>query len=53
MILLEVKKVSSGYNKVDIVKDISFTANRGELLCIVDPNGCGKSTLLKTIGKIN
>lgn len=52
MILLELKNVFCGYDKVDIVKDITFKADRGELLCIVGPNGCGKSTLLKAIGKL-
>lgn len=52
MILLEVKNVSCGYDKIDIIKDATFQAKRGEILCIVGPNGCGKSTLLKAIGKL-
>lgn len=52
MILLEVKNISCGYDKVDIIKDATFQAKRGEVLCIVGPNGCGKSTLLKAIGKL-
>ena len=50
--MLELKNVSCGYDKVDVVRDITFEARRGEILCIVGPNGCGKSTLLKAIGKL-
>ena len=50
--MLELKNVSCRYDKIDIVRDITFEAKRGEILCIVGPNGCGKSTLLKSIGKI-
>lgn len=52
MILLELKKFSCGYDKIDIIKNIDFKAKRGEILCIVGPNGCGKSTLLKAIGRL-
>ena len=50
--LLEVNKVICGYDKTDIIKNISFKAQRGEMLSIVGPNGCGKSTLLKALGKL-
>lgn len=52
MILLDVKNIFCGYDKIDIIKDATFQAKRGEVLCIVGPNGCGKSTLLKAIGKL-
>jgi zinc transport system ATP-binding protein len=40
------------YNTPDaraLVKNLSFTLNRGELLAVVGPNGIGKSTLLKIV----
>lgn len=52
IILLELKNVSCGYDKIHVIKNITFKANRGEILCLVGPNGCGKSTLLKSIGRI-
>ena len=50
--MLELNNVSCGYDNVDVVRNITFKAKRGEILCIVGPNGCGKSTLLKAIGKL-
>lgn len=50
--LLELKNISCGYEKENIIKNITFNAKRGEILCIVGPNGCGKSTLLKAIGML-
>lgn len=29
--------------------DVSFSVDRGEVLCILGPNGCGKTTLLKCL----
>ena len=37
------------YNWLEILRDISFTVNKGEYLVIVGPNGSGKSTLIKNI----
>lgn len=50
--MLNLKDVSCGYDKADIIRNITFEAQKGEMLCIVGPNGCGKSTLLKAIGKL-
>ncbi len=50
--MLEINKLYSGYNGIDIIKDISININKCENLCIIGPNGCGKSTLLKTIANI-
>ena len=50
--MLELKKIICGYEQEDIIKNVTFEAKRGEILCIVGPNGCGKSTLLKAISKL-
>ena len=49
MSLLECKDLSLGYEGHAIVKDLSFSVNSGDYLCIVGENGSGKSTLMKTI----
>lgn len=47
--MLEVKEVLCGYGKKIVVKDVSFSINPGEILCLLGPNGSGKSTLFKAI----
>ncbi|PWB97963.1 ABC transporter ATP-binding protein [Salinibacterium hongtaonis] len=43
------KVYESSTGNVEAIGDISFTMQRGELVCIVGPSGCGKTTLLKCI----
>lgn len=43
------ENASLGYENRPIVKDLNFTVNAGDYLCIVGENGSGKSTLMKTI----
>jgi iron complex transport system ATP-binding protein len=50
--MLELKNLYAGYNNSDVIRNISFTAQKGESLCILGPNGSGKSTLLKCIARI-
>ncbi len=46
---LDVSGVSSGYNRVPIVKNVSIQVALGEIVLIMGPNGAGKSTLIKAI----
>ncbi len=53
MTLLTANKIALKYEDHYVFKDLSFSLNAGDFLCIVGPNGCGKSTLLKClIGQI-
>lgn len=47
--MIEVKNLNVNYGKTEILKDINFHVNTGEILCILGENGSGKSTLLKSI----
>ena len=49
MSLLTIKNLSLGYDSHIIVKNLNFTVNAGDYLCIIGENGSGKSTLMKTL----
>lgn len=49
MSLLRCENLSLGYEGRAIVKDLSFSVESGDYLCIVGENGSGKSTLVKTL----
>lgn len=50
MARIELKNISKTYpNKVEAVKNVSFTANDGEFIVLVGPSGCGKTTILRMI----
>ena len=50
--MIVVEHLSGGYEDIPIVKDISFTVEKGKILGILGPNGSGKSTLLKVMSGI-
>ena len=49
MNLLKAEHINTGYGKRQVLFDISFQMNKGEILLLIGSNGSGKSTLLKTI----
>ncbi len=49
MTLLKVDRLSFSYGPGPLIKDLSFEARPGDLICVLGPNGCGKSTLLKLL----
>jgi len=46
---ISTNKLSIGYGSTVVQRDLSFSLNTGEMVCMLGPNGCGKSTLLRTL----
>jgi len=47
--VLQLEKVSFSYANSDVVKDVSFSVEKGDFVGLIGPNGSGKTTLLKII----
>lgn len=48
--ILQVEHLQKSYdNRLEVLKDISFSMEKGEVVVIVGPSGCGKSTFLRCI----
>ncbi|WP_125767078.1 ABC transporter ATP-binding protein [Lapidilactobacillus wuchangensis] len=47
--MLTVEHLSGGYQHLQILKDVSFTVNDGEVVGLIGLNGAGKSTTIKHI----
>src|SRR3954454_1267118 len=43
------KTCGKGDNATHAVRNVSFSIDEGEVVCVVGPSGCGKTTLLKCI----
>lgn len=46
---LEINNISLAYGRAQVVKNLSLSARRGDILCLVGPSGGGKSSLLRLI----
>lgn len=47
--MIEIKNLSKKYGNIEVLKDINFTINKGEIFGLVGHSGAGKSTLLRCI----
>ncbi|MCI7441150.1 MAG: amino acid ABC transporter ATP-binding protein [Spirochaetia bacterium] len=47
--MIRVENIKKSFGLLEVLKDISFSVNQGEVLGIIGPSGSGKSTLLRCI----
>ena len=47
--MIDVKNLTAGYGKNEILKNLSLSLERGKLTSVIGPNGSGKSTLIKSL----
>ena len=47
--MIQVKGIKKSFHHIEVLKDISFQVEKGEVVVIMGPSGCGKSTLLRII----
>ncbi|MDR1765730.1 MAG: amino acid ABC transporter ATP-binding protein [Lachnospiraceae bacterium] len=50
--MVEVKNVRKVFGDLEVIKDISFTLDEGEVVCLIGPSGSGKSTMLRCMNRL-
>ncbi|MDD2221457.1 MAG: amino acid ABC transporter ATP-binding protein [Clostridia bacterium] len=49
MSVLEVKNISKSFGETEVLKDVGFTLEKGEVIAIIGSSGSGKTTLLRCL----
>lgn len=50
--MIEVKDITKSFGRKKVLTGVSFTANKGEITCLIGVNGVGKTTVLNAIMKL-
>lgn len=50
--MLEILDLSAGYGTKDVLQQVSFDLQPGEILAVIGPNGAGKSTLVRALSGV-
>lgn len=46
---LEVRALTTGYGRIDVVRDVTVTAPHGTVVALLGPSGAGKTTTLRAV----
>ena len=49
MAILEIKNLMKSFDKTEVLKDVSFSMEPGEVVSVIGSSGSGKTTLLRCI----
>lgn len=50
--IISVENLKKSFGELDVIKGISFSVHKGEVLSIIGPSGSGKSTILRCISQL-
>lgn len=50
--MLKISNIFKSFGNLEVLKDISLTIGKGEIVAIVGPSGAGKTTLLQIAGTL-
>ncbi|MDF1996767.1 amino acid ABC transporter ATP-binding protein [Peribacillus frigoritolerans] len=49
MAILEISNLKKSYDKIDVLKQITFDVNKNDVIAVIGPSGSGKSTMLRSL----
>ena len=50
--IVKVTNLSKSFGKLEVIKDVSFSVKKGQVLGIIGPSGSGKSTMMRCINQL-
>lgn len=51
--MIKIENLTKKFGELEVLKGVSLTVNKGEVISIVGPSGAGKTTLLQLIGTLD
>lgn len=50
--MITIEKLFKNFGKLEVLRNINLSIEKGEVVCIIGPSGSGKSTLLRSINRL-